>query len=319
MQMSFQLLSAAARPSRACAAAGLLTLGFVAELRAAESRADLAPAASAWSEGTKSAARLIAAPAPAAGPYRAGVEIRLAPGALTYWRTPGEAGTPPVFDFAASENVKSAIVSYPAPARIEEAGFDLFGYSGGVVFPVEVELADDSRPAVLALTLDYAVCGDICLPARAKAALALPPRSAAAAPAPATPEAQAIEAARAKAPLRLDAAARDAKIAVVQVEGAERPTWRLRALPEPEILAAATRGADGEAADLFVEAPQGWYFESKRTARTNEFLLVEVEAPKPQDAAADAASSPVTVTATLTQPRQSYEFTLDLDAGPQRP
>ena len=295
-------------------------LGFMAELRA-DASAD--PYASAWSAGTKSAARLIAEPAPAGGPYRAGVEIRLEAGAHTYWRNPGEAGAPPVFDFAGSENIKSATVSYPAPSRIDEAGFDLSGYRGEVIFPVDVELTDDRRSAVLALSLDYAVCGDICLPVKAKAALALPARPrTGAAPVEPPPEAASLEAARAKAPLRLDAAARDAKIAIARDAGAIHPTWRIRVKAGPET--AGTRDPDRVAADLFVEFPEGWYFESKKTDDPNEFLIVEVEAPQPEIATAAArgeadAAERIPVTITLAQPRQSYEFTVDLDKIAERP
>ena len=297
-------------------------LGFMAELRA-EPSADSNPYASGWSVGTKSSARLIAAPAAAGGPYRAGVEIELAAGAHTYWRTPGEAGVPPVFDFAGSENVKNAAVSYPAPTRIDESGFELFGYRGDVVFPVDVELTDDSRPAVLSLTLDYAVCGDICLPVKAKATLALPARPrAGAAPAERPPEAASIDGARAKTPLRLDAAGRDAKIAITREADAAHPSWRVRVKPQPE----TARGGDSERApaDLFVEFPEGWYFESKKTDRPDEFLIVEVEAPEPQSATAAAgsvmdAAAKIPVTITLAQPRQSYEFTLDLGVIAERP
>lgn len=323
MQMSFQLLNGAARLSRAGAAVSLFMLGFVAELRA-----DPYASASAWSEGTKSAARLIAAPAPASGPYRAGVEIRLDVGAHTYWRTPGEAGAPPVFDFAGSENIKKAVVLYPAPSRVDEAGFDLFGYRGDVIFPIDVELTDDSRPAVLALSLDYAVCGEICLPVKAKTALTLParPGAGAAAPVESSPEAASLEAARAKAPLRLDAAQRDAKFAIARDASAVQPTWRVRVKAGPETADANSTDPDRAAADLFVEFPEGWYFESKKTDNPNEFLIVEVEAPPAQVAAAAAkgvaeggAKIPVTVTVTLAQPRQSYEFTVDLGMFAERP
>jgi DsbC/DsbD-like thiol-disulfide interchange protein len=322
MQMSFQLLKGAARPSRACAALSLFMLGFVAELRA-DPHASADPYASAWSAGAKSAARLIAAPAPAGGPQMAGVEIRLDTGAHTYWRSPGEAGVPPVFDFAGSENIKNAVVSYPAPSRIDEAGFDLFGYRGDVIFPVDVELTDDSRPAVLALSLDYAVCGDICLPVKARATLALPARPrAGAAPAESPPEAASLEAARAKTPVRLDAAGRDAKIAIAQEADAVHPTWRLRVKAEPETSAA--RDPERASADLFVEFAEGWYFESKKTDDPNEFLIVEVGAPQPGIAAAAATSATETaakipVTITLTQPRQSYEFAVDLGMIAVRP
>jgi DsbC/DsbD-like thiol-disulfide interchange protein len=326
--MSFQLLNGLARPSRACAALSLFMLGYVAELRAdpvasGGSRVGGNPYASVWSVGTKSSARLIAAPAAASGPYRAGVEIQLAAGAHTYWRSPGEAGVPPVFDFTGSENVKNAVVSYPAPARIDEAGFELFGYRGDVVFPVDIELADDSRPAVLALTLDYAVCGDICLPVKARAKLALPARpGAGAAPIEPAPEAASINEARAKTPLRLDDAARDAKIAIVRAADIVRPSWFVRVKPEPQ--AAGSGDPERAASDVFVEFPEGWYFETKKTDRPNEFLIVEVEAPKPQSVATAAnvatdAAAVIPVTITLAQPRQSYEFTLDLGKIAERP
>jgi DsbC/DsbD-like thiol-disulfide interchange protein len=318
--MSFQLLNGARRPMRAYAVASLFTLGFMAELRAD-------PYASAWSAGTKSAARLVAAPNPATGAYKAGVEIRLDPGALTYWRTPGEAGAAPVFDFQKSQNIKYVAVAYPAPLRIAEAGFDMFGYRGGVTFPVDVELADDSRPALLALSLDYAVCSQICLPVKAKAALALPARhgAGAAARVDASPEEASIDAARAKVPLRLDGAEREAKIAVTREDGAVLPTWRVRIKADRGIVNEALRDADRAAADLFVEFPDGWYFESKRSDNPNEFLIVQVEAPHREVAATDGVrgaterGAKIPLTVTLAQPRQSYEFTVDLDVVSARP
>jgi hypothetical protein len=208
--------------------------------------------------------------------------------------------------------------------RIDEAGFELFGYRGDVIFPVDVELNDDSRPAVLALTLDYAVCGDICLPVKAKASLNLPARPPlGGALLEQSPEAVSINEARAKTPLRLDAAARDAKIAIVREANIVQPTWRVRVKPEP--LAAGAGDPERGAADLFVEVPEGWYFESKKTDRPDEFLIVEVEAPKPQSGTASAASSAtdaaaqIPVTITLARPRQSYEFTLDLGMIAERP
>ena len=53
--------------------------------------------------------------ADAAGQIGGGIEIALEPGWYTYWRNPGEAGVPPVFDFSGSENVASVDVMYPAP------------------------------------------------------------------------------------------------------------------------------------------------------------------------------------------------------------
>ena len=69
-----------------------------------------------WALASKSQARLIAG-----GGDLAGFEIALAPGAITYWRDPGDAGLPPTLDFSASDNVASVEPEFPAPKRIMEA------------------------------------------------------------------------------------------------------------------------------------------------------------------------------------------------------
>ncbi|HWL73674.1 MAG TPA: protein-disulfide reductase DsbD domain-containing protein, partial [Burkholderiaceae bacterium] len=73
---------------------------------------------SAWDNDIRSAVRLVGASAindPGGAVLRAGVEIKMQPGWKTYWRYPGDSGVPPAFDFAASDNVKSATVLWPAP------------------------------------------------------------------------------------------------------------------------------------------------------------------------------------------------------------
>ena len=60
---------------------------------------------------------------------------------------------------------------------------------------------------------------------------------------------------------------RDAKVAITRDETAPMPTWRL-----------SPRG--GGAQDLFAEAPPGWYFETRKSSRPDEFLIVEVEKPR---------------------------------------
>ena len=107
-----------------------------------------APAAAAdafstdWAAGAKWRARLIAA-----GDRLAGFEITLAPGAITYWRDPGDSGLPPTLDFAASDNVEAVEPAFPAPKRIKEAdGGEAFGYDGGVIFPLRVKPRDAAKP-----------------------------------------------------------------------------------------------------------------------------------------------------------------------------
>ncbi len=221
-----------------------LALGLFGALGAARAAQ---PFASDWASSPKSRARLIAD-----GRGQAGVQIELAPGAITYWRDPGEAGVPPTFDFAGSVNVKSAEVEFPAPKRIAEPdGGEAFGYEGAALFPIVVEPADPARPVTLALAMDYAVCEKICLPARAKFSLELPSGVA-------TPIAGEIAAARARVPQRVEASALGAELTALDARN-----WRL-----------CLSGEAGDKRDLFVEPPRGfWLTASAQELQAGNGLL----------------------------------------------
>src|SRR5258708_28777035 len=155
------------RARRSVAAMLLVVLG-AAGARAAE---DVSP----WDGDARSAARLIAGARPSGqgAPLRAGIEIRLSRGWHTYWRYPGDAGVPPRFDFAGSQNVKAVEVLWPAPRRLPEAGLTAIGYDRDVIFPLRVTVQDPAKPVTLQVKLDYAICEKLCVPAQAKSELAL--------------------------------------------------------------------------------------------------------------------------------------------------
>jgi DsbC/DsbD-like thiol-disulfide interchange protein len=142
--------------------------------------ASLSPAraqdTSAWQSEAHAATRLIAGvlvKTPKGSFVRAGIEIRLDPGWKTYWRYPGDTGVPPTFDFAGSQNVKSVTVQWPAPERFSDgAGGNSIGYVGDVIFPLKVTPANDAQTSTLHAKLNYAICGTLCVPA--KATLELP-------------------------------------------------------------------------------------------------------------------------------------------------
>jgi DsbC/DsbD-like thiol-disulfide interchange protein len=148
-------------------ATALLFMPITAPARSAD--------ASAWDNSLHSAVRLIAAGARHGDnpTFRAGIEIRLDAGWKTYWRYPGDSGVPPRFGFARSENVKAVTVKWPAPHRFTDDSGQSIGYKEHVIFPLAVEPKDANRPVTLRLDLDYAVCEKLCVPAEAKAELAL--------------------------------------------------------------------------------------------------------------------------------------------------
>ena len=250
------------------------------------------PYASTWVSGQKSSLRLIAAGSDAPHDYyRAGIEIRLDPGALTYWRTPGGAGVPPVFSFEGSANTAGITVFYPVPDRVNEDGTEAFGYRDSVTFPLHVTPKDATRPVLLAVNLSYAVCARICLPAKAEARLTLDPNHKSRAD---SQEATAIAAAEAAVPRLLSPQQRDALVTLTRDKTAPSPTWRL--------------ATSSDAQDLFAEGPPGWYFETRKLGRPGEFLIIAVEKPQAE------GQAPVPVTLTLKGERQSYEFGVNLDS-----
>ncbi|MBV8473616.1 MAG: hypothetical protein JO107_01055 [Hyphomicrobiales bacterium] len=237
-----------------------------------------------WAAGSKAEARLLAG-----GPTTAGFEIRLAPGAITYWREPGDAGAPPVFDFSGSVNLARAEPQFPPPARIAEPdGSEAFGYSGDVVFPIAIEPIDPAKPVTLALKVGYAVCEKLCLPARADLTLNLPATAA-------TPYAAIIGEASAAAPRQVAWGSLGADLARV-----DSTDWRL-CLP----------GQPGPARDLFLEPPTGWWLSAKAEPPTGGrdcFAIVLHDKP------ADGAL-PVTARATITGGAGALDVTLSL--GPK--
>lgn len=130
----------------------------------------------AWQGDARAGIRIISGgTSPENGPpaLRAGVEIRLAPGWKTYWRYPGDSGVPPHFDFTKSENVKSVQLAWPAPERFTDVDGSFIGYRDNVLFPLSIEPKDAAKPAILRLTLDYAICEKVCIPVQARSELTI--------------------------------------------------------------------------------------------------------------------------------------------------
>ena len=199
----------------------LTACGSILALGGAAQAAD----ASAWSEDSRAALRLIAGSnASGAAPLRAGIEIKLQPGWHTYWRYPGDSGVPPRFDFSGSENVKSAKVLYPAPYLHSDEGGQSLGYDNGVIFPVQVTPRQPGKEVTLRLKVDYAVCEKLCVPVEAHAELPIG--------AGASAEEPALKAAEARVPKPVSA--EDIGLTVRRVNDAPKPGWKRQPWrPEP--------------------------------------------------------------------------------------
>jgi DsbC/DsbD-like thiol-disulfide interchange protein len=93
------------------------------------------------------------------------LRLVLTPGWKTYWRSPGDAGIPPMFDWSGSDNLGQVRIHWPRPAVFMTNGMTSIGYHDEVVLPFEVFPAEPGQPIRLDLRMDLGVCKDICLPA----------------------------------------------------------------------------------------------------------------------------------------------------------
>jgi DsbC/DsbD-like thiol-disulfide interchange protein len=191
--------------------------------------------ASAWSQDTKSAVRLIAGDNKDDAVLRSGVEVRLQPGWHTYWRYPGDSGVPPRFDFSGSNNVKSATVRFPAPRLFSDDGDNSIGYADNVIFPVRVVPRQPGKPVTLRLKIDYAVCEKLCIPAEGRAELTLVAEAN-------SSNDTALTAAEARVPVPASAA--DIELSARRVNSASKP-----------MVAIDLKTRSGKPVVLFVEGP----------------------------------------------------------------
>jgi DsbC/DsbD-like thiol-disulfide interchange protein len=127
--------------------------------------------ASPWQKGMHAAVRLLAGSR--SGPVLlGGIAVQLDPGWKTYWRTSGDSGVPPRFDFSKSENIEAVTVLWPAPTKFDDGagGFSL-GYHDQVVLPLRIVPKSNDKPVTLRASINYAVCEKICIPVEASTEL----------------------------------------------------------------------------------------------------------------------------------------------------
>ena len=246
-----------------------------------------------WSSGQKSRARLVAGGELSAGHYRAGIEVELAPAAITYWRNPGEAGLPPSLSFEGSDNLASVSMRFPAPERLLESGIMANGYEKTVIFPLEIVALDSSLPVRLNYRFDYAVCEKLCLPAQASGMLSLPHMSG--------PHAGDLDAAEAKIPKPqpLGAQAALSIVSVAPEQGLAKPAFLI------DITAPA-------AAELFAEVPEP-LFATLEPMSSRRFRLRFDPVPPATDLGAQV------VRLTLVSGAQAIETQIRLDGRPVTP
>jgi DsbC/DsbD-like thiol-disulfide interchange protein len=149
-------------------------LGFAATLLASSLAMEAhAQDSSPWQRDGHSAVRLLAGSRSGAV-LLGGIAFELQPGWKTYWRTPGDSGVPPRFDFSRSDNIEAVTVMWPAPTKFDDgAGGYSLGYHNQVVLPLRIVAKNADEPVTLRADVNYAVCEKLCIPVEASAELAI--------------------------------------------------------------------------------------------------------------------------------------------------
>ncbi|WBU53167.1 protein-disulfide reductase DsbD domain-containing protein [Paracoccus sp. SCSIO 75233] len=166
----------------------------------------------------------------------AALELVLEPGWKTYWRSPGDTGLPPEFDWQGS-NIGDVAFHWPAPEEIESAGLRTLGYHDRLVLPFTVTPAESNAPVGLSAEVTFGLCENICIPA--KLTLAAP--SAGNAPDPV------IETAIARAPTP------GTPLPACTIGEIEDGMVVTLSLPDPDALVAVEYTGDP---DIWISAPQ---------------------------------------------------------------
>lgn len=123
-------------------------------------------------------ARLITAEnglAPGARDISAALEVKLADGWKTYWRSPGTVGYPVEIDWSRSANLARSDLQWPAPKRFEAFEIENYGYETEVTFPIRLTAEAAGETMMLNADVNLLVCADLCVPEIFSLSLVLPP------------------------------------------------------------------------------------------------------------------------------------------------
>ena len=100
-----------------------------------------------------------------AGSWMTALRLELAPGWKTYWRSPGDSGVPPRFDWTGVTNLDRAQIHWPRPEVIDSAGERTLGYHDALVLPIELAPAAPDRAPAGRVEIELGLCLNVCVPA----------------------------------------------------------------------------------------------------------------------------------------------------------
>ena len=121
-----------------------------------------------WSGDAKAPTRLIlASPSHGyGGPLWVAIEMDIADGWYVYAST-SDAAAGPALEWNGSSNLAAPVLRWPKPDTVLLDGKPTLVYHGRVVLPISVSPLQPDADIQLGLTVNYAVCGEVCRPGTA--------------------------------------------------------------------------------------------------------------------------------------------------------
>ena len=102
-----------------------------------------------------------------------GLKAELDDGWKIYWRSPGDAGLPPIITLEDGQPYQLEL-AFPVPKRFSLFDIDSFGYADEVIFPIILSGHNAGEALELRGTAEGLVCSDICIPFSAPIEIYLP-------------------------------------------------------------------------------------------------------------------------------------------------
>jgi len=102
------------------------------------------------------------------GTHMTALDIRLAPGWKTYWRSPGDGGIP----MELSLNTTEAEIHWPRPDVFYTGTLRSIGYAGDVLLPLELMVGSGAQSVSGRVALG--ICQDVCMPVELEIEAMLP-------------------------------------------------------------------------------------------------------------------------------------------------
>lgn len=253
-----------------------------------------------WADNDQASVRLVSA-VDAVGEVenlQFGMEFQLQPGWKIYWRSPGDAGLPPVPDWSQSDNVSAVDMEWPLPVRFELFGLQTFGYEETVVFPLSVKPENPGHSVSLSGTVSYLVCKEICIPHQADIALGLP-----VGPSNASAKTHSIGQYIAKVPRSPASTGLRVQASAIQAQSDESVVLQVAVLDDQPL----------GSLELLVEGPEGSYFDAPTVSynidRTEAVLSAAGGGVTQEQLAA------VGVTVTIAEDNQAIETSITPEIG----